>query len=291
MIPYGRQWLDKQDIDAVAAVLQSDWLTQGPFVAAFEKAVSHYCGARFAVAVNSGTSALHLACLGIGLGPGDILWTSPNTFVASANCGLYCGAKVDFVDIDPVTLNMSTDALTAKLKEAEAAGRLPKIVVPVHFGGHSCDMRNIKALGDRYGFRIIEDASHAIGGSYLDEHIGSCRYSDIAVFSFHPVKIVTTGEGGMAVTNAPELASRIARLRTHGISRDTGEMVGEPHGDWYYEQLDLGFNYRMTDIQAALGTSQMKRLDEFVGRRRELVARYGRLLERFPVRLQKQAYY
>lgn len=283
MIPYGRQDVHVDDIEAVVDVLRSDWLTQGPAVARFEEAVSTYCGAAHGVACNSATSALHVACLALGLGPGDELWTSPNTFVASANCGLYCGARVDFVDIDPRTYNMSVMALAAKLDVAAQQKRLPKVVVPVHFAGQSCDMRAIRALADRYGFLILEDASHAIGGKYLGEPVGACRYSDVAVFSFHPVKLITTGEGGMALTNRRELAERMERLRTHGINRDPrrmGQVVEEP---WYYEQIDLGYNYRMTDIQAALGTSQLKRLNDYIAVRHRLADRYDRLLSNLPV--------
>jgi UDP-4-amino-4,6-dideoxy-N-acetyl-beta-L-altrosamine transaminase len=277
-IPYGRQDVRPEDVDAVVSVLRSDWLTQGPAVPRFEGALAHYCGAKHAIAVNSATSALHIACLALGLGPGDRLWTSPNTFVASANCGLYCGAEVDFVDIDPRTCNMSADALAAKLECAEAEGRLPKVVVPVHFAGQSCDMQRIRALADRYGFRIVEDAAHAVGGKYLGAPIGGCRYSDIAVFSFHPVKIITTAEGGVALTNDAELADRMARLRSHGTTHDPARMQGEPDGPWYYQVLELGWNYRMTDIQAALGCSQMQRLDDYVRRRTALAERYHRLL-------------
>lgn len=283
MIPYGRQDISQADIDAVVAVLRSDWLTQGPAIERFERAVAAYCGAAYAVAVNSATSALHLACLALGLGPGDWLWTSPNTFVASANCGLYCGARVDFVDIDPRTYNLSVTALRRKLEQAERTGRLPKVVVPVHFAGQSCEMVEIQALAKRYGFRLIEDASHAIGGRYLGEPVGNGRYSDITVFSFHPVKIITTGEGGMALTNDPGLAGRLRRLRTHGITREPSEMTGETHGLWYYQQIELGFNYRMTDIQAALGLSQMKRLDEFVARRHAVARRYDEALKDLPL--------
>ncbi|OYY95900.1 MAG: UDP-4-amino-4,6-dideoxy-N-acetyl-beta-L-altrosamine transaminase [Hydrogenophilales bacterium 28-61-23] len=281
MIPYGRQDISSEDIAAVVAVLQSDWLTQGPAVPRFEKAVANCCGARHAVAVNSATSALHLACLALGLGPGDSLWTTPNTFVASANCARYCGAEIDFVDIDPHSLNLSPAALAAKLAQAEKAGKLPKVVVPVHFAGQSCDMSAINALAQRYGFRIVEDASHAIGGRYQDQPIGNGRYADITVFSFHPVKIVTTGEGGMALTNDPRLAERMARLRSHGIARDAAAQAA--HGPWYYEQVELGFNYRMTDLQAALGESQLRRLDRFVDARRRLADRYDRLLADLPL--------
>jgi UDP-4-amino-4,6-dideoxy-N-acetyl-beta-L-altrosamine transaminase len=283
MIPYGRQAISEADIEAVVRVLRSDWLTQGPAVPAFEKAVADYCGARHAVAVNSGTSALHLACLALGVGPGDIVWTSAITFAASANCALYCGARVDFVDIDPRTYSMSVDALAAKLERAKAAGELPKVVIPVHLCGQSCDMEAIHALGRQYGFRIVEDASHAIGGRYRGQPIGDCRYSDITVFSFHPVKVITTAEGGLATTNDPALAKRMQLLRTHGITRDAEDMMHEADGPWYYEQIALGFNYRMTDVQAALGSSQMRRVDEFVAARRRLAARYDDLLSDLPV--------
>ena len=260
------------------SVLHSDWLTQGPVVPRFEADLVQYCGAKHAAVANSATSALHIACLAIGLGPGDRLWTSPNTFVASANCGLYCGAAVDFVDIDPRTYNMSVDALATKLDRAECEGRLPRVVVPVHFGGQSCDMQEIRKLADRYGFAVIEDASHAIGGKYRDEPIGNCRYSEIAVFSFHPVKIITTGEGGAALTNDKRLYDRMVRLRSHGTTRDPAEMEGESDGPWYYEMLELGWNYRMTDLQAALGCSQLKRLNGYIRRRSELADRYDRRL-------------
>lgn len=282
-IPYGRQLIGPEDVAAVTAVLRSDFLTQGPVVPEFERAVASRCSVGHAVAVNSATSALHIACLALGLGPGDTAWTSPNTFVASANCVLYCGAEIDFVDIDPHTYNLSTVALAAKLDRAERVGRLPKVVIPVHFAGQSCDMRTIHELARRYGFRIIEDASHAIGGSYLDASVGNCRYSDITVFSFHPVKIITTGEGGMALTRDPDLAKRMASLRSHGITRDPADMVGLGAGPWYYEQTDLGFNYRMTDIQAALGLSQLARLDEFIERRRSLARRYDERLSGLPL--------
>jgi UDP-4-amino-4,6-dideoxy-N-acetyl-beta-L-altrosamine transaminase len=283
MIPYGRQDISEADIQAVTQVLRSDFLTQGPAVPAFEKAVADYCGAQHAVAANSATSALHIACLSLGIGKGDLVWTSPVTFVASANCALYCGAEVDFVDIDPRTTNISIECLTAKLERAEKSGRLPKVVIPVHFAGQSCDMAAVHALGQRYGFRIIEDASHAIGGRYRGDATGNCRYSDIAVFSFHPVKIVTTGEGGMALTNSAELAGRMQLLRSHGITRNEDDMTHASDGPWYYQQIDLGFNYRMTDLQAALGLSQMQRLDEFVARRQALVQRYRERLTGLPV--------
>lgn len=285
MIPYGRQEITQADIDAVVEVLRSDFLTQGPMVPRFEKAVADYCGAQHAVAVNSATSALHIACLALGLGPGDRLWTSPITFVASANCGLYCGAEVDFVDIDPRTYNLCPKALERKLVEAEQQGRLPKIVVPVHLCGQACDMQAIHALSQRFGFRIIEDASHAIGGKYRGEPIGNGRYSDITIFSFHPVKIITTAEGGMALTNDAELAERMVLLRSHGITRDPAQMTHAPDGPWYYQQVDLGFNYRMTELQAALGVSQMERLDDYVSRRHALAKRYDEQLADLPVTL------
>lgn len=283
MIPYGRQDIRQEDVDAVVEVLRSDFLTQGPVVPRFEQAVAGYVGARHAVAVNSATSALHIACLALDLSEGDWLWTSPITFVASANCGLYCGAKVDFVDIDPQTYNLCPEALAAKLKKAEEEGRLPKVLVAVHLCGQPCDMAAIHGLSRRYGFRVIEDASHAIGGQYRAEPIGSGSYSDITVFSFHPVKIITTGEGGIAVTNDDELAERMSLLRSHGITRDPQCMTHEPDGPWYYEQVDLGFNYRMTEMQAALGVSQIERLDAYVARRNELAERYDRLLADLPV--------
>ena len=283
MIPYGRQNISQEDIDAVVEVLRSDFITQGPVVPEFEKVVSSYCGAKYAVAVNSATSALHIACLALGVGPGDLVWTSPITFVASANCARYCGADVDFVDIDSRTYNLSATRLAEKLEHAERNGRLPKVVIPVHLAGQSCDMEAIHELSIRYGFRIIEDASHAIGATYRGEKVGSGRYSDITVFSFHPVKIITTGEGGMAVTNDPALVKHMARLRSHGITRYPSEMTCPPDGPWYYQQIELGFNYRMTDIQAALGVSQMRRLDEFVTQRHAIAQRYEELLKDTPV--------
>lgn len=274
MIPYGRQDISDDDVEAVVRILRSDWLTQGPAVPAFETTLAAYVGARHAVAVSNGTAGLHLAYLALGLGPGDRLWTVPNTFVATANAALYCGADVDFVDIDSRSYCMSVEALATKLEVAKREGKLPKIVAPVHFAGQSCDMRAIHALGQRYGFRIVEDAAHAIGADYLGEKVGCCRYSDIAVFSFHPVKIVTTGEGGALTTNDANLATVLAELRTHGITRDPERMDGANEGGWYYEQIALGLNYRLTDLQAALGTSQMKRIDSFIARRRALAARY-----------------
>lgn len=282
-IPYGRQEITQADIDAVVGVLKSDYLTQGPMVPRFEEAVATYCGAGHALAVNSATSALHIACLALGLGPGDRLWTTPITFVASANCGLYCGAQVDFVDIDPRTYNMCPQALERKLIEAERTGSLPEIVVPVHLCGQPCDMQAIHSLAQRFGFKIIEDASHAIGGKYRGEPIGNCRYSDITVFSFHPVKIITSAEGGMTLTNDAKLAERMGLLRSHGITRDPALMTREPDGPWYYQQVALGFNYRMTDLQAALGGSQMARLDEYVARRHHLAKRYDQFLNELPV--------
>jgi UDP-4-amino-4,6-dideoxy-N-acetyl-beta-L-altrosamine transaminase len=279
VIPYGRQSIDAADIDAVAEVLKSDFLTQGPAVPRFEQALAAYCGAAHGVAACNATASLHLACLALGLGPGDTLWTSAITFVASANCGLYCGAEVDFVDIDPRTYNISVDRLAEKLEAAERDGRLPKVVVPVHMAGQSADMRGIADLARRYGFRIVEDASHAVGATYGNGRVGDCRYSDICVFSFHPVKIITTGEGGMAMTNDPELAAKMAMLRTHGITRDPELLHSADEGSWYYEQQLLGFNYRMTDIQAALGFSQFQRLDELVARRRQVAARYDEAFE------------
>jgi UDP-4-amino-4,6-dideoxy-N-acetyl-beta-L-altrosamine transaminase len=289
MIPYGKQDVDEHDIQAVLEVLRSDWLTQGPEIERFEQEVARYCGARYAVAVCNATAALHIACLAAGLKPGDSLWTSPNTFVASANCALYCGARPDFVDIDPMTYNLSVEALEQKLEAAKRAGRLPKVVVPVHFAGQSCDMDKIAALRDRYGFVLIEDASHAIGGRYRETRVGSCAFSDMTVFSFHPVKIITTGEGGMVLTNRQDLYDRLVRLRSHGITRDPGLMQEESHGPWYYQQIELGFNYRLTDIQAALGTSQMRRLDGFVTRRRSLARRYDHMLEGLPLHLPGEA--
>lgn len=285
MIRYGQQEITQADIDAVVSVLCSTNLTQGPTIPAFEQAVIDVTGARHAFAVNSATSALHIACLALELGPGDWLWTSPNTFVASANCGLYCGAKVDFVDTDPRTYNLCPVALEAKLQQAEQEGRLPKIVVPVHLTGQPCDMEAIHALSQKYGFRIIEDASHAIGGRYKGQPIGNGRYSDITVFSFHPVKIITTGEGGMALTNDDALATRLGLFRSHGITRDPNLMTQEMDGPWYYQQVALGLNYRITDIQAALGVSQMTRLSQYVTRRQEIAARYDRLLTDLPVML------
>jgi UDP-4-amino-4,6-dideoxy-N-acetyl-beta-L-altrosamine transaminase len=284
MIPYGRQIISEADLKAVEAVLRSDFLTQGPAVPAFEQAVATRVGASHAIAVNSATSALHIACAALGLGPGDLLWTSPITFVASANCGRYCGADVDFVDIDPETFNICPDALASKLEQAALAGRLPSIIVAVHMCGQSPDMARIATLARAYGVRLIEDASHSIGAEYLGAPVGNCAHSDITVFSFHPVKIITTAEGGMALTNNAELAARMDRLRTHGITRDPALMTHAPDGPWYYQQLDLGWNYRMTEMQAALGLSQMDQLDSFIARRRALADGYDQLLAHLPLR-------
>ncbi len=283
MIPYGRQNITDDDIAAVVEVMNSEWLTQGPGIADFERAMAKYCHASHAVAVCNATAALHISCLALGVGTGDIVWTSPNTFVASANCARYCGADVDFVDIDPVTLNMSVAALQNKLERAQKSGKLPKVVIPVHFSGLPCDMKTIHALSQQYGFRIIEDASHAVGAEYDGKPVGACQYSDITVFSFHPVKIITTGEGGMALTNNPDIANRLTRLRSHGIAQKADQMIKPPQGAWEYQQLELGFNYRMTNLQAALGLSQLKRLPEFVEKRRALARRYHELLAELPV--------
>jgi UDP-4-amino-4,6-dideoxy-N-acetyl-beta-L-altrosamine transaminase len=283
MIPYGRQAISDADVQAVVSVLRSDFLTQGPVVPRFERAVADYCGVAHAVAVNSATSALHIACLALGVGPGDRVWTSPNTFVASANCARYCGATVDFVDIDPATYNMSTAALAQKLESAAARGALPKVVIPVHFAGLPCELAGIHSLAVRYGFRVIEDASHAIGARYRDSVIGDCRFSDITVFSFHPVKIITTAEGGMAITRSAQLARAMSVLRTHGVTREAAELRRTDEGPWYYEQQRLGFNYRMTELQGALGLSQLPHLTEWVARRHELAAAYDARLAPLPL--------
>lgn len=281
-IPYGKQSISREDIQAVIEVLGSDWLTQGPAVERFERAAAEYCGSRYAVAVSNATAALHLGCRALGLGPGGRLWTSPNSFVASANCGVYAGATVGFVDIDPGTYNLSVAELRRKLERAAREDRLPTVLVPVHFGGQPCDMAEIAELAERYRFRVIEDASHAIGADYGNAKVGNCAHSDITVFSLHPVKIITTGEGGLALTNDEELYHRLCCLRTHGITRKAAEMTRPSEGPWYYEQIELGYNFRMTDIQAALGTSQLTRLDEFVANRRRLAGRYGALLRGLP---------
>ena len=283
MIYYGKQSVNEADIAAVEAVLRSDFLTQGPAIEQFERCVADYCGAEYAVAVCNATAALHIACRAAGLGAGDVLWTSPITFVASANCGRYCGADVDFVDIDERTYNMSAGALEEKLHREKVENRLPKIVVPVHLAGQSCEMKRIHALAKEYGFTVLEDASHAVGADYFDTKVGSCAFSDMTVFSFHPVKIVTTGEGGMILTNNRDLYEKLTLYRSHGITRDPEKMTHAADGAWYYQQIDLGYNYRMTDLQAALGHSQMQRLDEFVARRRELAARYNELLRDLPL--------
>jgi UDP-4-amino-4,6-dideoxy-N-acetyl-beta-L-altrosamine transaminase len=288
MIPYGRQDIQDEDIAAVVAVLQSDWLTQGPAIERFEAAVAHATGAAYAVAVSNATAALHLACLASDIGPGDRVWTVPNTFVASANCARYCGAQIDFVDIDPQTYNLSIPALQHKLEQARHDGQLPRLLIPVHFAGQSCDMAAIHALSQTYGFQVLEDASHAIGASYDQQPVGNCRYSRACVFSFHPVKIVTTGEGGVVTTNDADMYERLLRLRSHGITRNPSMMQGASHGPWYYQQIELGYNYRMTDMQAALGASQMQRLQTYIARRRELAASYDRLLADLPLRLPSQ---
>ena len=279
MIPYGKQSINQADIDSVINVLKSDFLTQGPQVPLFENKVAEYCDAKYGVAVNSATSALHIACLALQLGKGDYLWTSPNSFVASANCGLYCGAEVDFVDIDPLTYNLSSSKLEEKLIQAKKDNKLPKIIIPVHFSGQSCDMIKIHKLSKEYGFSIIEDASHAIGSKYLKKPVGGCQYSDITIFSFHPVKIITTAEGGLATTNSTNLFEKMKMLRSHGITRNPSLMTKPTEGDWYYQQVDLGFNYRMTELQAALGISQMDRLNEFITVRHNLQERYDLLLD------------
>lgn len=275
MIPYGRQDIDDADVDVVVKTLTSDWLTQGPRVPAFENTLASYCNAKFGIAVNSATSALHIACLALGVGAGDRVWTSPNSFVASANCALYCGASVDFVDININTGNMCIDALTDKLVEAEKKNCLPKVVIPVHFAGQPCDMAQIATLAEQYQFKVIEDASHAMGAKYAGSTVGSCKYSDICVFSFHPVKIITTIEGGMAMTNQQALADNMRLLRSHGVSNDPSVMRHKAHGPWYYEQVGLGFNYRMNDIEAALGISQLTKLDDFIAKRNAVAARYS----------------
>ena len=289
MIPYGKQDINSADIDAVVDVLKSDYLTQGPQVPLFEQSISAYCGSNYSVAVNSATSALHISCLALGLGKDDWLWTSPNSFVASANCGLYCGAKVDFIDIDPITYNLSVEELEKKLIKAKKEGKLPKIIIPVHFAGQSCDMSKIKSLSKEFGFSIIEDASHAIGSKYLGKFVGGCQFSDITVFSFHPVKIITTAEGGLATTNCKNLAQKLRLYHSHGITRDQDLLNEKLIGPWYYEQISLGFNYRMTELQAALGISQLQRVDGFVSNRHVLKKRYDLLLEDLPLILPYQS--
>tara|TARA_B100001094_G_C18187238_1_gene804620 strand:- start:2520 stop:3680 length:1161 start_codon:yes stop_codon:yes gene_type:complete len=289
MIPYGKQDISEVDIEAVQQVLKSDFLTQGPVLPAFEQSVATYCQAKHAVAVNSATSALHIACLALGVTQGDMVWTSPITFVASANCALYCGAEVDFVDIDPRTYNLCPIKLEGKLKIAQQQNQLPKVVIAVHLSGQPCDMEAIAQLSKIYGFSVIEDASHAIGARYQDEAVGHCTYSDITVFSFHPVKIITTAEGGIATTNSDVLLQKMQLYRSHGVTRDIDLMEGTSHGAWYYQQIDLGFNYRMTELQAALGLSQMSRLDAFVAKRNQLAANYDEALAQSPLILPYQA--
>ena len=283
MIPYGKQDITQEDIDSVIKILKSDFLTQGPAVPHFEKSLCNFSGSEYAIAMNSCTSALHVACLSLDLKAGDIVWTSPISFVASANCALYCGASVDFVDVDPNTALISIDALKSKLIDAKQQGKLPKIVIPVHFAGQSCDMKEINKLGKEFNFKIIEDAAHAIGGKYFDKNIGCCYYSDITIFSFHPVKIITTAEGGLATTNSSKLFKKLEMLRSHGITRDPHYMSSESLGSWYYEQIDLGFNYRMTELQAALGMSQLSRIDEFVESRHNIANRYDKELLDLPL--------
>jgi UDP-4-amino-4,6-dideoxy-N-acetyl-beta-L-altrosamine transaminase len=284
MISYSRQSISRSDISAVKKILKSEYLTQGPAVPKFEKEVASYCNSSFAVAVNSATSALHIACLALDVGPGDYVWTSPNSFVASANCALYCGARIDFVDIDPKTYNISVVKLSEKLELAKKANKLPKLVIPVHFAGQSCDMESIHKLSIEYGFKVIEDASHAISGYYQNELIGNCKYSDITVFSFHPVKVITTGEGGMAITNDENIYKKLLMLRTHGITRDKQLFkYKDPDEIWNYQQLSLGFNFRMTDFQAALGISQLKKINKFAFQRQKIAERYNAQLEKLDV--------
>ena len=300
MIPYAKQDIIKEDIDAVIEVLNSAWLTQGPVVKKFEDSIIGFTGGKYATAVNSATSALHIACLAMNVGPGDLVWTSPNTFVASANCALYCGANIDFVDIDPQTYNMSIESLKKKLKNAEKNNKLPKVVIPVHFAGQPCDMVEIYNLSKKYNFKIIEDASHAIGASYnfVEENpknlteksiqkikIGSCKHSDITVFSFHPVKIITTGEGGMAMTNDQNLDARMKLFRSHGVTRDEKFMTRPSDGAWYYQQIDLGYNYRMSDIQAAIGFQQTKRINKYVSRRHNIAECYDKSFQDVPINI------
>ncbi len=282
-IPYGKQFIDDDDIAAVVAVLKSDFITQGPAIARFEQAMAAFTGAKHAVAVCNATAALHIGALALGLKSGDRLWTSPNTFVASANCGLYCGATVNFVDVDPRTYNMSPAALKAKLEAAAQNGTLPKIIVPVDFAGQSCELIEIRTLAGQYGCKVMEDASHAVGGEYCGQKIGGGAFADLTIFSFHPVKIMTTGEGGMILTNDDDLHQKLLLLRSHGITRDPLFTQNPPDGPWSYEQIDLGFNYRITDLQAALGESQLQKLPRFLARRRELAARYDEKLAALPL--------
>ena len=288
MIPYGKQDVSQDDIDAVVDVLKSDYLTQGPIVPKFEKSLSDFTKAKYSVVVNSATSALHIACKALEVSPGDMVWTSAITFVASANCALYCGANVDFVDIDSNSYNICIESLTKKLELARLSGNLPKVLIPVHLSGQSCDMKSIFELSKEYGFAIIEDASHAIGGMYTDEPVGNCKFSDIAVFSFHPVKIITSGEGGAAMTNNPKLDQKMRLFASHGITRNTELMENVPDGPWYYEQLSLGSNYRMTELQAALGLSQMSRINSFIQKRHQIAKRYNDELKHLPLTLPAQ---
>ena len=289
MIPYGRQNIDNSDIEAIVKVLKSDFITQGPTTPEFEKAISKITNSKYSCAVNSGTSALHIACLSLGIGKDDIVWTSPISFVASSNCALHCGAKIDFVDIDKTSYNICVNKLSQKLIKAEKEGKLPKAVIAVHLSGQSCDMKTIKKLSKKYNFKIIEDAAHAIGGKYLGEPIGNCNYSDITVFSFHPVKIITTCEGGICTTNDPNLYNRLCRYRSHGITRQPKEMLNKPDGSWYYEQLDLGFNFRLNDLMSALGLSQLNKLDKFISEREKIAQLYNSLLEKTSIITPKQS--
>lgn len=282
-IPYGRQDINQADIDAVVDVLEGDWLTQGPAIERFEQAVADATGAKYAVAISSCTAGLHIACLAAGLSRGDTLWTSPNTFVASANAARYCGANVDFVDIDPQTYNISISALADKLTKAKATNTLPKVVIPVHFSGQACNMAAIHQLSQEFGFTVIEDAAHAIGASYQSVPVGQCQHSAMTVFSFHPVKIVTTAEGGVVTTNDNTLYDQLIMLRSHGITKEADKLTSPAEGGWSYEQQTLGYHYRMTDIQAALGASQVQRLPEFIARRRQLAAQYDEMLADLPV--------
>ena len=281
-IPYGRHWVDDEDIRAVVSVLKSDWLTQGAKVAEFEEALAAYCGSKYAVAVANGTAGLHLACLALGIGKGSGLVTTPNTFVASANCALYSGHVPYFADIAGETLNIDPDRVEALLKKPGTGGKI-KAIIPVHFAGRPCDMKVLSDLADKYGQRLIEDGCHALGAGTKKrgggiERVGSCRHSDMTVFSFHQVKHITTGEGGAVLTNDKRLYEKLCTLRSHGITKDKGRMSRDP-GPWYYEMVDLGYNYRLTDLQCALGHSQLKRLDSFVERRRAIAAQYDAAFE------------
>jgi len=287
VIYYGKQSVSQDDIDAVVAVLKSDLITQGPVATQFENAISDYVGVKFSLACSNGSAALHLACLAVNVGEGDVVWTVPNTFVASANCALYCGAQVDFVDIDALTLNISIPELSKKLAWAKEQNCLPKTLVVVHFAGNSCDMSAIKALSDEYGFFVIEDACHALGSEFRDKKVGCCEFSDISVFSFHPVKSITCGEGGMLLSNNKTLIDKARLLANNGITKDETQFENQNEGQWYYEQVELGFNYRITDIQCALGLSQLRRLDEFVASRHRIASRYVKEFESLPLQLQQ----